>query len=559
MITAGLKLTKGGGVALLGDGKLEFNIEIQKLDNNPRHSGVPDLEIVPRLLAAQGYEIGDVDEWVVDGWAGTTPGRVLGVSVAPYLETAASPDPGAPGLRGSMSLGGTDVVYTSYPHLTSHIAAAYCTSPFAAEGAPATVLVWDGDSFPRLYHVGADGRIEPGGALFPLVGDFYALAAEFFGPARRDGGDGAPDPLSAGNLMAYLALGAAKDEILAVVREVVETHFTGGSEGARGYRRSVVGCGGSAEPSYRFARAALLDLRERADRMGAADADVLAGLHAFIEQLLVERLVTRVREWKGDGPVDLCFTGGCALNIKWNSALRADPAIREMWVPPFPDDSGSSIGAAAAHLGRETGLRPIEWSLRLGPALTRQPHPPEDWSLSPCRPEELARLLHLTGRPAVVLSGRGKLGPRALGSRSVLAPAVHGGTRRLLNELKQRDEHRPVTPICLASRAADIFDPGTPDPYMLYEHRIRPEWVDRIPAIQHLDGTARLQTVTADDDPVLATILREYATWSGIPVLCSTSAGPSGGGFFPDVASAMRWGRVDVIWSDGVLYQRRSK
>lgn len=558
MITAGLKLTKSGGVALLRDGKLEFNIEVQKLDNNPRHSGVPDLEIVPRLLAGQGYGIGDVDEWVVDGWAGVTAGRVLGVEVAPYLETPAAPDPGAPGLRGSMRLGGTALAYTSYPHVTSHIAAAYSTSPFAAAGAPSMVLVWDGDSFPRLYHVGADGRIEPGGALFPLVGDVYALAFELFGPVPRQDGEGAPDPLSAGNLMAYLALGAAKDEIQAVLRELFDTHFTGSSERARAYRRSVVGCGGSAEPSHRLARACLADLRERTTRMGAGNADVLASLHAFVEQLLLERLVSRMREWKGEGPFNLCFAGGCALNIKWNSALRADPAIREMWVPPFPDDSGSSIGAAAAHLGREDGLRPIEWSLRLGPALVRHPHPPEGWSLSPCRPEELARLLHMTGRPAIVLSGRGKLGPRALGSRSVLAPAVRAGTRRLLNELKQRDEHRPVTPICLAARAQDIFDPGTPDPYMLYEHRIRSEWVDRIPAIQHLDGTARLQTVTADDDPVLTTILREYAKWSGIPVLCSTSAGPSGGGFFPDVASAMRWGRVDVIWSDGVLYQRRS-
>ncbi|MGW0809517.1 carbamoyltransferase N-terminal domain-containing protein [Nonomuraea sp. NPDC002799] len=554
MITAGLKLTKSGGVALLRDGKLEFNIEVQKLDNNPRHSGMPNLEIVPALLAAGGYEIGDVGEWVVDGWAGAHAGRVLGLDVAPYAE-----GPAPAGVRGTMRLGGRTVGYTSHPHLTGHLAAAYCTSPFAAAGEPSMVLVWDGDSFPRLYRVGADGRAEPGGALFPLIGDVYALAFEYFGPAPRQGGDGAPDPLAAGNLMSYLALGAAKDEIQGVLRELFDEHFTGGGERAAAYRRSIVGCGGSAEPSHRHARACLAGLRERTIRMGVGDADVLASLHAFVERLLLERLVARVREWQGDEPFNLCFAGGCALNIKWNSALRAEPAIREMWVPPFPDDSGSAIGAAAAHLGRADGLRPIEWSLRLGPALTRHPHLPDDWTLSPCRPEELARLLHVTGRPAVVLSGRAKLGPRALGSRSVLAPAVRPATRRVLNALKQRDERRPVTPICLADRAQDVFDPGTPDPYMLYEHRIRPEWVDRIPAIQHLDGTARLQTVTADDDPVLTTILREYAKWSGIPVLCSTSAGPSGDGFFPDVASAMRWGRVEVIWSDGVLYRRRSR
>ncbi|MGW0590016.1 carbamoyltransferase N-terminal domain-containing protein [Streptosporangium sp. NPDC002607] len=556
MITAGLKLTKSGGLALIRDGRLEFNIEIQQLDNNPRYSGVQDLETLPKLLADRGYDVDDVDEWVVDGWAGTKSGRVLDVEVAPYLETGSAPDPALPGHRGTVLLGGKSRPYTSYPHVTSHIAAAYCTSPFALRGEPAMVLVWDGDAFPRLYHVDGGGRIEADGALFPLIGDVYAMATQHFGPFPRESGEGGPGPRAAGDLMAYIAMGTVKDEIQAVLRTLFHEHFEADTPRAREYRQAVVGCGGAAEPSHRYVHAYLGELRERMDRLGVGDADVLAGLHDFVEKLLIERLVPRMRAWRGDGPVNLCFAGGCALNTKWNSALRAEPAIREMWVPPFPDDSGSAIGAAAAHLGRADGLRPLEWNLRAGPAPVRHPHLPPGWSVSPCRPEELARLLHLTGKPAIVLSGRAKLGPQALGSRSILAPAVDPGMRRLLNEVKQRDGHRPVTPICLADHARDVFDPGTPDPYTLFEHRLRPEWVDRIPAVQHLDGTTRLQTVSVDDDPTLTTILREYHKWSGIPVLCGTSAGLSGSGFFPDVVSAMRWGRIDIIWSDGVLYRR---
>lgn len=90
---------------------------------------------------------------------------------------------------------------------------------------------------------------------------------------------------------------------------------------------------------------------------------------------------------------------------------------------------------------------------------------------------------------------------------------------------------------------------------MLFDHVVRPEWVARIPAVVHLDGTARLQTVSTVDEPDLALVLAEYLRLSGIPVLCNTSANFNGRGFFPDVASAMEWGQVDRIWSAGVLYQ----
>jgi carbamoyltransferase len=156
------------------------------------------------------------------------------------------------------------------------------------------------------------------------------------------------------------------------------------------------------------------------------------------------------------------------------------------------------------------------------------------------------------------MCGRAELGPRALGARSIIAPATNPGMKDLLNDIKHRENYRPVAPICLEEHAPEIFDPGTPDPYMLFEHRVRPDWVQRVPAILHLDGTARLQTVSPADDPVLATILGEYYKRSGIPVLCNTSANYHGKGFFPDAVSAMNWGGVDHVWVNGVLHQRIS-
>lgn len=92
-------------------------------------------------------------------------------------------------------------------------------------------------------------------------------------------------------------------------------------------------------------------------------------------------------------------------------------------------------------------------------------------------------------------------------ARSILAVPVDPRVKDWLNHVKNREDDRPVAPVCLVDQALRIFDPGTPNPHMLFDHRVRPGWLDRVPAIVHLDGTARLQTVADDNDPVLAEVL----------------------------------------------------
>ncbi|MFC4008210.1 carbamoyltransferase N-terminal domain-containing protein [Nonomuraea purpurea] len=567
MIVGGLKLTHSGGLALVEDGRLIFNLEVQKQDNSPRYSPVSDLEVIPRMLAEFGYEVSDVDHWAIDGWDGPTNhvltlldhSNPINVTVAPYRETDTVPSLVEPGYVGQIPLGGQTVTYSSFVHMSSHFGAAYCSSPFARDNEESFVMVWDGGCFPRLYYVTREGQVENGGEVFPLIGHSYAMAAQHFGPWRRASGDQSKvvDDLSvAGKMMAYIAMGTPKDEIQEIIRGTFLRHFEADTPSVADYRRQVIGCGSNGEPSHRYVHAYLTEIRDQVERIGASEDDVLASMHQFVEEFLVERLTAKIRAWKGEGPWNLAFAGGCALNIKWNSALRAHPMFKCVWVPPFPDDSGSAIGTACTQFAHVKGLSGIEWEARLGPELRRSPHVPVGWSASPCRPEELARILHQTGKPAVLLRGRAELGPRALGGRSIIAPAVDPAMKDLLNRAKKREPYRPVAPICLVEHAPEIFDPGTPDPYMLFDHLVRPEWVDRVPAIMHLDGTARLQTVSRADDPVLATILREYHKWSGIPVLCNTSANFNGYGFFPDAASAMEWGQIDLVWSEGVLYRK---
>ncbi|CAL9575990.1 hypothetical protein SUDANB95_04896 [Actinosynnema sp. ALI-1.44] len=566
MITCGLKLTHDGAVALLDDGRLVFSVEVEKLDNNLRYSSVPDMAVVTRVLADFGCRPSDVDEWVIDGWDGSARGSValsdhgtpLRLDLAAYREPHRTADLLRAPVTGEFSLGGATHPYTSYLHVAGHVASAYCTSPFAESGEPSFVLTWDGGMFPRLYHVEPDVGVRNLGSLFPLVGHSYATAAHHFGPFRRIDEAKTVDDLSvAGKLMAYIALGSPHPVVLDVLSTTFAEHFESEMPGARAYRDRIGGWGSNAEPSLSYVHAFFRDVSGRLKGSGISDEDVLASVHMFLGQLLVARATDRVRELTGPDGANLCFVGGCALNIKWNSELRAAPVFDRVWVPPFPNDSGSALGTAAAHLWATRGIPALRWHVRSGPALGPAPATlPDGWVVEPCSPAELAQVLHHTGAPVVLLDGRAELGPRALGGRSIIAPATDAAMKDMLNDVKKREPYRPVAPICLVDHATEVFDPGTPDPYMLFDHRVRDDWTGKIPAVLHLDGTARLQTVSAADDPVLGAVLTEYYRLSGVPVLCNTSANHNGSGFFPDVESALAWGLVPAVWSDGLLYRR---
>jgi predicted NodU family carbamoyl transferase len=249
-------------------------------------------------------------------------------------------------------------------------------------------------------------------------------------------------------------------------------------------------------------------------------------------------------------PRRLVVTGESALDIKWNSQLRG--IFEEVWIPPFPDDSGAAIGAACCEMFRKGRNPALRWGVYSGPRV-RVCGVPDNWRRQLCDERGVAELLHRKGEPVVVLSGRAELGPRALGNRSILAPATDSAMRDRLNDIKRRAADRSVAAVCLAERAAEVFGPGGSDPYLTFEHRIRPEWADRIPAVQ-VDGTARVQTIDAAAKSPTARILAAYEAISGIPVLCNTSANSQGCGFFPDVVAAARWGGTRHIWSEGYLY-----
>jgi carbamoyltransferase len=260
-------------------------------------------------------------------------------------------------------------------------------------------------------------------------------------------------------------------------------------------------------------------------------ADLAASVQKRLEEVLLE-LVHWLHERTGSRR--LALAGGVALNCVANTRLHADGPYEQLWVQPAAGDSGTALGAAltvasdggddcrpmpGADLGREWSDGELEQVLRTA----RLPYE---------RPTDVARAAAACLAADGVVAwfqGRSEYGPRALGHRSLLAhPGRHENLERL-NDVKGREQFRPVAPMVLADRAAEIFGRGPlPSPYMLFVHDVAPSWRARIPAVVHVDDTARVQTVDAEQEPLVARMLTAFEESTGLPVVVNTSLNTAG-------------------------------
>jgi len=155
--------------------------------------------------------------------------------------------------------------------------------------------------------------------------------------------------------------------------------------------------------------------------------------------------------------------------------------------------------------------------------------------------------------------GRSEYGPRALGHRSLLANATRAANLERLNDVKGREQFRPVAPMVLAERAAELFEGPLPSPYMLFTHGVRPAWRERVPAVVHVDGSARIQTVDRTDEPLVARMLEAVERRTGVPVVVNTSLNTAGRPMVDDPRDALECfgsAPVDVLAIGSFLVRR---
>jgi carbamoyltransferase len=256
-----------------------------------------------------------------------------------------------------------------------------------------------------------------------------------------------------------------------------------------------------------------------------------AGQRAFEDALLA------VARWlhAATGLENLCFAGGTALNCSANERLLRETPFKHVFIPPAPSDAGTSLGCALYGLTQLVGQRcDFRWTNDyLGPEpqgadVEAALLDADDLVVErlPGRAAMSARMLDLLCARKVVglYQGRSEFGPRALGHRSILGDPRGGHVRDWINaHVKQREWFRPLAPVVLEERAHEFFDVPGPSPFMQFAAPVLPAMAGLVPAITHVDCTARLQTVGPADDPLLRALLEGFATRTGVPVLLNTS------------------------------------
>ena len=431
-----------------------------------------------------------------DGWE---PLRTLYAERAPHFLRSVLPglDPGA---------------VRFVPHHVAHAASAHLASPYR----DSAVLVLDGRG-ERSSHLAAHAK---GGDLVPL---FSQRLPHSLGLLYED-------------VTEHLGFRRSSDEykVMALASYGTPVHLGVFRDAVR-----VTGDGGFTVEPLDFG--VFAKKRGADDEMTADHADLAASLQVRLEEVVLD-LARWLHAETGERAVTMA--GGVALNCVANARLAAEGPFEHVWVQPAAGDSGTALGAAlfvASALGDQVAPMPGAdlgrgWSdAELRAALDAAAvayEVPADLGLAVAT--ELAQD-HVVGW----FEGRSEFGPRALGHRSLLADARNPANTERLNVVKGREQFRPVAPMVRVERAADLFEGVLPSPYMLFVHRVRHAWRDRIPAAVHVDGTARAQTVSPVDEPLVAGMLAHFERLTGVPVVINTSFNTAGRPIVDDPRDAL--------------------
>ncbi|WP_019833514.1 carbamoyltransferase family protein [Sphingomonas sp. PR090111-T3T-6A] len=453
-------------------------------------------------------------------------------------------------------------------HHQSHAAAAFLTAPTRE----AAILTADGVGEWATLTVGRGVKNGDGSASISLLrelrfphslGLLYSAFTAFLGFAVNEG--------------EYKVMGLASygtpsrvDDVRRVIRRTADgafaldlDYFEFHSSVESAFSRRFVDLFGPPRSPY--------DPIDLSSAEGRRFADIAASVQRVLEDILVDIARALHRE---TGLPDLCLGGGVALNGVANARLLRDSGFERLFVPPAPGDAGCALGAAlyADRILFGRPHREIPDHPYWGPAVD---------------PATLARLAREDGFPvetvgggqmlkdvadeivegAVVgwMDGAMEFGPRALGNRSILAAPHDGRMRDRLNrDIKFREEFRPFAPVVTVEEADRFFilPPGGVRlaRFMSGVFPVRPEWRDRLAAVTHVDGTARVQAVDIGMAPRLHALLQAYGRRSGMPVLLNTSFNLAGEPIVNSAAegySTFRRSRIDLLVAGDVRVRKQ--
>ena len=479
-----------GCVAHVKSGNLKFSIEAEK-DNGWRFAEL-NLDVLGKIsrLCQESPSV-----VALSGWSrGDSPnGQPIGAGYCGVGEP----------IFGNERIFGKSVELFQSTHERSHIFCSYGMSPFP-QGQECYLLTWEGH-IGAFYHINSDLRIAK---LADVLSDpgiryafLYALADERFPYPNTPG---AISLNHAGKLMAIAAY-ANKEPLSQEGTDLIDRIVSHENSG------------------YDLIKN---DFRNSAYYDSGIDNLSFANLARSVSDRIFETFHNKINSLI-DRKIPLLISGGCGLNCDWNTQWRESGLFEDVFIPPCTNDTGSAIGTAIEAQYYYTGNAKINWNVYCGEEAEDDGHPCPEFFCTPLDCVAAAAFLY-AGNIIGWIRGRYEIGPRALGARSILASPQNPDMLRRLNKIKQREHFRPIAPICLESDMATHFEPSFPSPFMLEFRKVK---TSTIPAVTHVDGSARPQSIRVDQNKEIYDLLLAFKNISGIGVLCNTSLNFSGKGF----------------------------
>lgn len=505
-----------GAVALVEDGRLAYSLEAEK-DSFARRSVLTPQTVLHALELASGPP----DVLAIGGWHKHLPDIYTDIGAGYFGLDAKT-------LRDGRIFGAQVKLFSS-SHERSHL---YMTAAMAPEAplGDCAILVWEG-VLGAIYRWGDHGRAITRTEVLQQPGARYAALFALADPTFPDAGSDARDE-DAGKLMALAAYAGdetARPQELAAMDALLRAETLYPFDKAALRDTPLYNCGIDAEPLHRTAAAMTNRLFEIFHT--AAAAALPAGL-------------------------PLLISGGCGLNCAWNRRWRECGLFTDVFVPPCPNDSGSAIGTAVDAMVQLGAPCELAWNVYSGAPFDHDGEPDATrWRRHPAASRQLALRL-AQDAPVAWVQGRCEIGPRALGHRSLLASPLRHENRELLNRIKYRESYRPIAPCCLEEDLHRWFAPAVPDPYMLYFSSVT---TDRLPAITHVDGTARVQSVGPQGPRALRELLLRFRELTGFGVLCNTSLNFRGVGFLNTASELFSYAEqagIDDVVIEDAWYRR---
>ena len=528
--------------AIIVDGKLRAAVEEERLNRVKYAAGLPS-RAIQFCLGAIGAELADVDHIAVprDPWARLGTKLRYAVGMPHFALDRLRVMKRFAGIREDMAAAfqldpqAISSAFHRVEHHTAHMASAYFVSPFDT----AAVLSADGlgDFASAMWATGEGSDMRPlGDVTFPhSLGMFYTALTQYLGFWKFG------DEYKVMGLAAY-----GQPEFLDEFRNIVWAdggisfrlgldYFSHQSHGPEMTWRDSGQTPVLGRLFSPYLEERLGPARSQDEPLNQRHYNIAASMQAALEEVMIAL-------WNGlakkTGRTNLCLAGGVAFNCVANGKIFERTPFQSVFVQPAAGDAGLAIGAAFdvyhSVLGhaREFAMDHAYWGPEFSRTEVRRAIHALDSSSDEFRMAEMEEraLLEATAQSIAAgkivgwYQGATEWGPRALGNRSIVADPRRAEMKDALNRrIKHRESFRPFAPSILEEAVSDYFTESHPSLFMTFAYSVRPEKRSEIPAPTHIDGTARLQTVSRTSNPLYWKLLRAFGDLTGVPVLLNTS------------------------------------